>query len=122
MCILCNFQILTTITPALHIIGGKIGGVADTHGDNYGHYMLTLIQWQCRNNLTSLCFCLNTSLGNGQTTDMIYFLNINAVDVEFIKITINIIRFGFKISKKGLVMRVLVVYFLDTFVIRELRD
>ena len=51
---------------------------------------------------------------------MIYFLNINAVDVEFIKITINIIRFGFKISKKGLVMRVSVVYFLDTFfVIRE---
>ena len=30
MCILCNFQILTTITPALHIIGAQLGGLTHT--------------------------------------------------------------------------------------------
>ena len=116
---ICAYCVIFRSSPPLHphytSLGHNWGGwhTHGSHGDNYRHHTLTLIQY--RHNLISLCFCLNTSLGNGQTTDMIYFLNINAVDVEFIKITINIIRFGFKISKKGLVMRVSVVYFLDTF-------
>ena len=96
MCILCNFQILTTITLTLHIIGGKLGGLPAHMAP------ITTITWiYRRHNPTSLCFCLDRSLDNSQTTDMIYFLNINSVDCEFNRITINIIRFGFKISEKG---------------------